>query len=357
MSNFPTTPDELTTQWLGKQLRLSVTDLVVDGFAEGSGVIGQVVRARYKHAAADGEQGGPQEGSVIVKFPSPAEENRAVAASYDMYAKEVRFYRDFAADLPVRTPNCYFADFDPQTQAFVLVLEDLKGFRIGDQVAGASLTDAQTAVRAIARMHAATWGGDLSRLLSHNNPAQHAGMVAGFELGWPVVLAEMPDLIPQAARDSAARMPANVQGLLTQMTSGPQCLVHADMRLDNMFFAAEGERGEVALIDWQSICSSCGEQDLAYFITQSLSPELRRSHAAELIESYHSELCAAGVTGHTIEACQARYKAAALYLMCYAVVIAGTLDLGNERGKQLGRALLGRCLSALDDLGAFELLS
>ena len=353
MSKFPSTPDTLTAQWLGEQLQAEVSELRIETFAEGTGVIGQVVRAHYQMATPSGAE--PR--SVIVKFPSPAEENRAVAAIYDMYAKEVSFYRDVAADLPVRTPACYAAEFDSATQAFVLVLEDLKGYRIGDQVAGASLADAQLAVRAIARMHAATWGSDLSHLPSHNNPAQHDGMVAGFELGWPAVLANMPDLIPDVARDASAKVPTNVQRLLQEMTSGPQCLVHADMRLDNMFFGDDAGTDPIALIDWQSTCSSCGEQDLAYFITQSLDRDLRRAHGEELVRSYYDELCGAGVKGYALTQCQARFKTSAMYLMCYAVVIAGTLDLGNERGKQLGRALLGRCLSSLDDLNAFELLA
>jgi len=351
MSNFPTNPGSLTPQWLGEQMRQDIRELTVETFAEGTGVIGQVVRAHYKYATS---AQATQDGSVIVKFPSPAEENRAVAAAYDMYAKEVRFYQEVATELPVRTPHCYCAEFDPDEQTFVLVLEDLVGYRIGDQVAGASAADAQVAVRAIARMHAATWGSDLSHLPSHNNPAQRDGMVAGFGVGWPAVLANMPDLIPPVARDAAPKLPTNVQRLLTDMTSGPQCLVHADMRLDNMFFGADGE---LALIDWQSTCSSCGEQDLAYFITQSLSRDLRRAQGAALIAAYHSELCSAGIEGYSLADCEARFKTSALYLMCYAVVIAGTLDLGNERGKQLGRALLGRCLSSLEDLGAFDLLA
>lgn len=350
MSNFPTTPGSLSPQWLGEQMHQDIRELTIETFAEGTGVIGQVVRANYKYMAT-GQVA--RNGSVIVKFPSPAEENRAVAAAYDMYAKEVRFYREIAKSLPVRTPRCYCAEFDPDDQTFVLVLEDLEGYRIGDQVAGASAADAQVAVRAIARMHAATWGSDLRHLPSHNNPAQHDGMVAGFELGWPAVLENMPDLIPSVARQAGPKLPTNVQRLLTEMTSGPQCLVHADMRLDNMFFGGDGE---LALIDWQSTCSSCGEQDLAYFMTQSLSRDLRRAQGDGLIAAYHSELCSAGVEGYALADCEARFKTSALYLMCYAVVIAGTLDLGNERGKQLGRALLGRCLSSLEDLGAFDLL-
>ena len=58
----------------------------------------------------------------------------------------------------------------------------------------------------------------------------------------------------------------------------------------------------------------------------------------------------------TLERCIERYRLAALYLVCYAVTIAGTLDMGNARGKALAEALLGRCLRSLDELDAWRLL-
>ena len=122
-------------------------------------------------------------------------------------------------------------------------------------------------------------------------------------------------------------LPANVQQLLDRMTEGPQSLVHADVRLDNLFFATDpgaDEVNQVALIDWQSVCSSCGEQDLAYFLTQSLPSELLASHGDALIERYHTQLLESGVTGYSMEDCRRRYTASAMYLMCYAVVISGT---------------------------------
>ena len=38
------------------------------------------------------------------------------------------------------------------------------------------------------------------------------------------------------------------------------------------------------------------------------------------------------------------------------MIIAGTLELGNERGQALARTLLGNSLSALDEMDAFALL-
>ena len=361
MGAYPTTPEAVSADWLSAQLGKEVTELEVKAFGEGSGIIGQVTRARFVSNGAND--------SVIIKFPSAAPENRGVAMHYNMYGREVDFYRDYAAAIPIRVPRAWAVEFDPESHDFVLVLEDLQGYRLGDQVAGATLADARSAVAAIAAMHAATWNVDLPGLVSHNNPAQAEGMIGGFGVGWSVVLEKFAAVIPKVAADKGGALPDHVVRLLAEMSSGPQVLVHADVRLDNMFFAADqsttdqstlnqstGAKDPLALIDWQSVCSSCGEQDLAYFLTQSLPSELLRAEGAQLIELYHQTLCAAGVEGYTLDQCKERYRTSALYLMCYAVVIAGTLDLGNERGQALGAALLGRSLSALADLDAFELL-
>ena len=340
--SYPTTPEALTAGWLTDALGKPVTDFTVERFGEGVGVVGQVVRVVL---TGDGVPA-----SLIAKFPSPAPENRGVAAAYDMYGREVRFYQQLADQLAVRVPGCYFGAHDPETENFVLLLEDLKGCRLGDQVAGASIEDARRVVDAIAALHASTWGkADALGLRSHNNPAQRDGMIAGFDLGWPVVLERFGSSIPAQARVAGDRMGATTARLLADMCDGPVCLSHADVRLDNLFFSND----EVLFVDWQSICSSAPEMDLAYFLTQSLDPEVRRSE--DLCERYFNALTAAGVS-YERTLFESRYRVSALYLLNYAVVIAGTLDLGNERGLQLAQALMARSMSALDDLDAFALL-
>ncbi len=347
MADFPTTPEALTDEWLSTVLGRTVAGHRVERFGEGTGVIGLVTRVHLE--AEDGPA------TLIAKFPSPAPENRAVAATYDMYGREVRFYQDIAEQLPMRTAACLFAAHDPETQGFVLLLEDLVDYRIGDQVAGCTLEEARAVVDAIANLHAATWtGADFPGLQSHASDMQRDGMIGGFQLGWPVVLAQFADLVPESAREAGEKMPEAIGRLLQEMCADPVCLSHADVRLDNIFF---GAGGEVVLVDWQSACTSAPEQDLAYFLTQSVPRELLAEE--DLVGRYHAALSAAladkGVS-YPLETCRERYRVCALYLLCYAVVIAGTLDMGNERGQLLARTLLGNSLAALDEMNAFDLL-
>jgi len=341
--SFPAHPDELTSDWLSEVLGYPVEQFEVTFFSEGAGVMAWVTRLLLT-------TGPGKPDAIIAKFPSPAQQNRDVAQVYNMYGRELQFYRDIAPHLSLRVPHCYYAAFDTSDQDFILLLEDLGEMRIGDQVAGCTLEQAKRVIAGIARMHAGAWqSAELGDLVSHNNPAQIAGMQAGYPVGWPVVLAQFGDLIPSEVRPLAEQMPQVIAPLLEQMCRPPVCLTHADMRLDNIFFGAD----DVAFVDWQSVCTSAPEQDVAYFITQSLSAKVRSD--TDLVAYYHQQLVAAGID-YDLDDCRARFRVSALYLLCYAVVIAGTLDLANDRGQALGRTLIGNAFQSLQDLDAFRLL-
>ena len=114
MADFPTTPAELTTDWLSRALGRDIHNFEISHFAEGTGVIGQVIRLNLDC------NNGPS--SIIAKFPSPVAGNRAVAEAYDMYGREVRFYREIAQAISMRTPACHYSAFDADNHDFVILL-------------------------------------------------------------------------------------------------------------------------------------------------------------------------------------------------------------------------------------------
>ncbi|MFK7916201.1 MAG: phosphotransferase, partial [Pseudomonadales bacterium] len=244
----PTNPEELSSRWLTQALGFAVEDFAVEYFSEGAGVMAWVMRLRLKTAP-----GLPD--TVIAKFPSPAEANREVALTYDMYEREIDFYRDIAGNIALQTPQCYHASFEHETQQFVLLMEDIGHLRIGDQVAGCNLTEVKAVLDALAQMHASGWGADkFPGLRSHDNPAQRAGMVGAVGFGWPVILEQFGEYVPDVAKAAVDRLPAAVPRLLEQMCDGPVCLTHADVRLDNIFFNDDGTQAQ--FVDWQSVCTS-----------------------------------------------------------------------------------------------------
>jgi hypothetical protein len=343
MPSFPVSPDQLTTDWLSVTLGYQVDGLEIVFFSEGTGVMSWVMRILLDTAD-------DKPNSLIAKFPSSSAVNREGAKRYNMYGREVNFYQEIAADVKIYTPECYFSAFDPVSNQFIILLEDLTSWQIGDQVSGCTLAEAKSVITALARFHASGWQPThYPDLPSHGGAQQTEGMQATYPIGWPVVIEQFGDLIPESVRAAGEKVPQYIPSLLARMCQEPVCITHADLRLDNIFF----KDGEIALVDWQSTCTSSPEQDLAYFLTQSVPASVRQQE--DLVAWYHRELTEQGIS-YDLSQCRERYTVSTLYLVCYAVVIAGTLDLGNERGRELGQTIIKNTFGALTELDAFSLI-
>ncbi len=363
--DLPRDAAALTPEWLSAVLRdggMLGPDARVAGchavpLGAGGGLIGVVAKATLTY---EGDAGTAPR-MLIAKFPSPVAANRAVADTYDMYGREVRFYKHLSATTRLPHPRCYFAAQALDCSDFVLLLEDLGDRRIGDQVAGSGLDDAEIVIDAMAEFHADSFGRtdepQYEWVTSHANEAQIAGMEAGFAMGWPRFQNELADCIPSRVRTWGERVGPRTRDILTRLCRGPQVIAHADFRLENMFFATKPEHPPLAIVDWQSITRSSPGQDLAYYLTQSVRLDVRRAHERALLGRYLDGLRAHGVRDYSASQLWHDYRLAALYLLDYAVTIAGTLDLANERGAAIARALSERSCVALDDLGCEELLA
>ncbi len=371
MTTFAPRPDrlpselaQLDAEWLTQALRSGgvlsretvVASLDAQPLGAGAGLIGSLGRVRV------GYDGAPTDAptQLIAKFPSAVAANRAVADAFDMYGREVRFYQSLAATTSLGHPRCYFAQRAAASSDFVLLLEDLGDRRIGDQVAGSDLADAEVVVDAMAAFHAQHWNRTheprFDWLTPHANDTQIGGMQAGFAQGWPKFTAEFAQFIPPPVLHWGARVGPNTGAILRALCAGPQTICHADFRLENMFFAANPTQPAFAIVDWQSITKSAGAQDLAYYLTQSVRLDVRRRHERELLARYLERLQAGGVRDYGTDALLRDYRRATLYLLEYAVVIASTLDLGSPRGAAIARALSERACAALDDLDCGALL-
>jgi hypothetical protein len=364
LSRLPQSADQLTPAWLTDVLRASgalpaggrVAAVDAQPLAAGGGLIGVVARARLGYSG----DAGAAPRTLIAKFPSPVAANRAVADTYDMYGREVRFYSELAAATPLPHPHCYFAGRAPSSSDFVLLLEDIGDRRPGDQATGSDLAEAEIVIDAMAEFHAATFArtheARFAWLTLQANEAQIRGMEGGFAFGWPRFETELVALIPPRLRAWGHRVGPSTRALLERLCSGPLVIGHADFRLENMFFAAKPQHPPFAIVDWQSITKTSPGQDLAYYLTQSVRLETRRAHERDLLRRYLDGMRAAGVRDYAWEQLWHDYRLGALYLLDYAVTIAATLDLANERGAAIARALSERSCAAVDDLDCQELL-
>ena len=255
----------------------------------------------------------------------------------------------------MRSPACYHAELNEQNSDFVLLLEDLQGFELGDQVKGCSVDQAHQVIQSIASLHRNTWQPEhITDIKPHDMPYQRDGMIGGFLVGWPVVITDFAEVLEAAITPQQIAlldtMPDQVNHLLDIIHDGPLVIGHGDVRLDNIFFAKDGN----ALVDYQAVSKAAPEHDLAYFVTQSLSDDVRC--AEDWVAVYHQHLTSEGLD-YPLDTSRERYRYCALYLVCYAVIIAGTLDQANERGRNLAETLLGNSLRSVVELDALMLLS
>jgi hypothetical protein len=140
-------------------------------------------------------------------------------------------------------------------------------------------------------------------------------------------------------REVGAGIVRDIPGIMHRLQQSPasNTLVHGDLRLDNMFFGDANM--PFALIDWQILWRTTPGVDLAWFLGQSIEPELRRAHESELLAFYLSELAANGVESYDEEQLWSDYRLGLMYRFLAPVVLcSGGFEMGNERGTALATA-------------------
>ena len=159
---LPIELDAITPQWLTTALRGHAPELEVRGVE-----ILKMIRAtctkvwlRLELNAAGRASGVPE---VVVLKAGFEPHSRAMCA---MHEKEARSYRDLLPNLPLRTPACWFADYDAERGQGVIIMEDLtrRGVSFCDPLKPQSHEAVARRLRALAALHAASWASpDLGR--------------------------------------------------------------------------------------------------------------------------------------------------------------------------------------------------
>jgi len=360
---FPSSPEELTCDWLTGVLRAAgaieaerdVTELRLTPIGQGAGMMGSVTRVGYRLAGADGPSG-----SVVVKSASTSETNRGVARTFRLYEREVRFYRELAPALEGMVPGCHFAEIDP-TGGYLVVLEDLAGYRCGDQVAGCGPRDAREALRTLARFHGSFWGRPIDQMPAWvplvTDDTFSPALVDTTAACWPTTVERFGHLLPDALRTAIPDFVEALPGLFAWMGLGPQTLAHTDFRLDNLLFSDDHPERPLVVLDWSSVQVSKGVHDVAFLLSQNLTTQDRRTGERDLIAYYHRSLLEHGVDGYTLDECWRDYRRASLFELMYALVIGGALDVSEPRANAFVSALVQRCAATITDLDLLDLLA
>jgi aminoglycoside/choline kinase family phosphotransferase len=355
---IPIRPDDLNPTWLTSVLRRNGFDGVVrafktERFGEGAGMMSLLTRIELDYASGQGPA------SVVIKMPSASDANRATAVAFHCYERETIFLRDVSARMSARIPKVFHADIEGE-EDFVVVMEDMRGYDIGDQVVGCTIEQARLGMPCIAQFHASFWGKvdhpDYD-FIPYHYPSYFSDAMHGTAIQvWDQMAEFAGDALPQELRDVKEEYLAAIPGLQKWATDEPRTIVQGDFRMDNLFFGTNPDQAPIALSDWQGLLRGKAAHDIAYFLSQSTPTELRRKHERELVALWHEGLVAGGVNDYSAEHAWEDYRRAVLCLWSYVTVIAGVLEEGNERGRQWMTEMVRRSAATIIDLGLLALL-
>jgi Phosphotransferase enzyme family len=349
-------PAAVTPAWLSLVLGRAGHAVTVKNFDArrvGSGQVGESVRFTLSF---EGEAVGAP-ASIVGKFPSADDVSRATGVGLGNYIREVNFYRELASTALVTTPICLFADVDPQTSEFVLMMEDLAPAEQGDQIHGLSLERVELALDEAAKLHASHWNDaamdDLAWLSdSRAAPAPLSGsLMAELWAGFKTRYGGRVDADCRRIGDAiSASYNTFKHGYV-----GPKCLIHNDFRPDNMMFATAPGGYPAVILDWQSIGVGCCMADVSYFLGGALSAPQRRANERRLLEGYLITLQSLGVRDYTWGELWRDYRrySFSLFIMAFA---ASMIVERTTRGDEMFFAMLEGGASHVLDLDAIALL-
>lgn len=360
MADPPTHPDQVTAQWLDRVLRdrgmlappLEVTSVAVEPVGSGVGLIGLVMRIRA--TISDGTTQ-----TFVAKFAHPEPANRAIGMATRMYEREISFFNDIAPDVDVPMPTCLFTAIEPDSGDSIVLLEDLVGYEPGDQGVGTDAAAARGIIDAIAPLHAA-WFERTDRAVLDGHMRIGSswidGFMPGFDANWEKGVELFSDVVDPSIVAAAPDYARQVPELMRRLAEGPQTLVHGDVRLDNIMFGTQPGQHPIVVIDWQAVMVSAPCQDIAYLLAQSVHIGDRRAHEDDLLEHYHRRLVDHGCNGYSLDQIRRDYDLAALFVLAYALIIAGLADGADEAGVTLGREVLRRNAAVVADRDLLGLL-
>jgi hypothetical protein len=396
--DIPKRSEAITPEWLTGALTSTgvlvggrVTKIRRELLGEGEGYMGEINRLHLELAPA--EAIGPK--TVIAKQPIGIRTHRAQGELLGLYEREILFYRELAAELPVRTPRHYFSMMDPDPttpesrerienfvdtapdwllrlslgfstwlagfsrRRYLLLLEDLSPAQIGDQVGGCSLERVGACLDALATMHASQWNQPRLDALDWIPKLNAAGRVvramylrarARFE-------ANHGHRLTDEVRRLADWLDEGVIELADRVCESPYTLIHGDFRMDNLFFTAAGPESDIIFTDWQVSAQGPGVYDVAYFFTSCLSPEVDRDTELELLRRYHQRLRTSGVTDYGFDRCRLDYQRCVLWMLSREITALVTIQYVDERGLEMLDLWIERLFARMRGLDPVALMS
>ena len=354
MLNIPTKAEAFTSDWLNRALSPHLNGCQVTHCeASLSDIPGQTAEIVKLDVTYSSETVLPSHlVAKITSFNQDILQN--LITHYDQYYRESSFYRQIT-DIGIPVPRCLFVDHNPETQAFVLLMEDLAP---AESPSWAISTDQViVALNALPDFHARWWNNpDLREkdwLVQFDNRDFFAAATSAAQAASSTLRRHYStDAEPTIELMAAASERLNT--ILDFMASRAFTLVHGDYHAKQMFFPTNAG-GQFTVIDWQFPFVAQGAWDFARMIGMCLTTDIRRELEHTLLSDYLTGLNSLGVVNYDSSELEADYRLGLTISQLIMSIAHGDTDerlLEEECGK-LGvdwrDAMLLRTQRAIED--------
>ena len=359
---LPEQADDITVDWMRQALTAGgasgfpeIESLEIEKLSDVANAMGNLFRCRMN--ARGGIPVDPA--SVIVKLPTSNAIALKLAKWLSLHRREYVYYRDIAPHSQVRVPSLLYGDLDARSHRFVLVLEDLGGMEAIPQSVGVGVERARRAIREIAGLQGRFWEAAdepaLAACGAFLSARQRRIMQTLYLLTLPLAFERFGELFTADTRRLAEALGSRLDAHFAAVSQGPKTVVHGDYRGDNVLFGGGG-LGDFAVIDWQGCGIGCGMYDVAFFLATSVSVDDRRRVERDAVGEYHDIVCRMGAENYSRDDCWRSYRQNMLGTLMPMVLGAGGIDVSDEALRNQTRELLGRTLTAIEDLDSGEFL-
>ena len=233
--------------------------------------------------------------------------------------QEVAFYREVVPHLPAQlVPRCFDAQWDGDTQAWHLLLEDLSDTHeiATEWPLPPTLGQAAAIVQSLARLHAAWWDhAALGQSIGHfMDVAAMEQIMVQFAGHFERFAALLGDRLSAERRMLYGRFIAATPKLLERYHSRRNVtIVHGDAHIWNFLVPRPGVTDRVRVFDFDQWRINVGASDLAYMLGLQLYPERRGAIEDGLLDTYHATLLNHGVSGYSRAALAGDYRHSVLW--------------------------------------------
>ncbi|MDA0676662.1 MAG: phosphotransferase [Chloroflexi bacterium] len=293
-----------------------VASVIATSLDGGYGYLSKSFRLLLQWRGGDGPQ------TLVAKLPLQARIDAMTPDAVRMYRREAMFHRVVAEKVEIPTAHAYVAEIDEESQAAVMVFEDLSALETFSDDESVSVERAQCSLEHLASLHARFWNSaeldDMDWLAHPAKTAVDQVDAERFAISWPRMVSSGAYPLSKTQLRIGELLYTKMDGLYEQLHAGPYSLIHTDIHQENIFF----DGLEPVFIDWQLAERANPAKDVAKLTASWLGPGTIQREQPALLRGYHEALARRAITGYSLEALTRHVHLATCHYMAITLFLA-----------------------------------